>query len=70
MTSRAIFVPARLGSILKTAARIASHSPALAVFAQVAEADGNRTRRRRGAPSAGFEDRGAHQVPRRLRPRP
>jgi len=30
---------------------------------QVAEADGNRTRRRRGAPSTGFEDRGDHQVP-------
>ena len=28
-----------------------------------AEADGNRTRRRRGAPSTGFEDRGDHQVP-------
>jgi hypothetical protein len=37
------------------------------VFAQVAEADGNRTRRRRGAPSTSFEDRGDHQVPRRLR---
>lgn len=36
-------------------------------FSQVAEADGNRTRRRRCAPSAGFEDRGDHQVPRRLR---
>ena len=32
-------------------------------FMQVAEADGNRTRRRRGAPSTGFEDRGDHQVP-------
>lgn len=31
-----------------------------------AEADGNRTRRRRCAPSAGFEDRGDHQVPRHL----
>ena len=37
------------------------------VFAQVAEADGNRTRRRRSAPSTGFEDRGDHQAPRRLR---
>ena len=36
-------------------------------FAQVAEADGNRTRRRRSAPSTGFEDRGDHQAPRRLR---
>ena len=32
-------------------------------YVQVAEADGNRTRRRRGAPSTGFEDRGDHQVP-------
>ena len=32
-------------------------------FVQVAEADGNRTRRRRLAPSTGFEDRGDHQVP-------
>ena len=37
------------------------------VFAQVAEADGNRTRQRRSAALTGFEDRGAHQVPRRLR---
>src|ERR1017187_6122694 len=29
----------------------------------VAEADGNRTRRRRRAPSTGFEDRGGHQAP-------
>jgi len=28
-----------------------------------AEADGNRTRRRRRAPSTGFEDRGGHQAP-------
>ena len=33
----------------------------------VAEADGNRTRRRRGAPPTGFEDHGGHQAPRRLR---
>ena len=38
--------------------RVASPPPA-----RVAEADGNRTRRRRGAPSAGFEDRGGHQAP-------
>jgi len=31
-----------------------------------AEADGNRTRRRRGAPSTGFEDWGGHQAPGRL----
>jgi hypothetical protein len=32
-------------------------------FALAAEADGNRTRRRRDAPSTGFEDRGGHQAP-------
>jgi hypothetical protein len=37
--------------------------PVETAFEQVAEADGNRTRRRRGAPSTGFEDRGDHQVP-------
>src|SRR5215813_1453647 len=37
--------------------------------ARVAEADGNRTRRRRSAPSTGFEDRGGHQAPGRLRRR-
>jgi hypothetical protein len=31
--------------------------PCPAAFVQVAEADGNRTRQRRGAPLAGFEDR-------------
>jgi len=31
-----------------------------------AEADGNRTRRRRGTPSTGFEDWGGHQAPGRL----
>ena len=35
--------------------------------ALVAEADGNRTRQRRGAPLSGFEDQGDHQEPRRLR---
>jgi DNA-binding transcriptional LysR family regulator len=39
-------------------------------FGLVAEADGNRTRRRRGAPPTSFEDRGGHQAPRRLRRRP
>ena len=34
---------------------------------RVAEADGNRTRQRRSAALTGFEDRGDHQVPRRLR---
>lgn len=36
-------------------------------FVQVAEADGNRTRQRRSAALTGFEDRGDHQVPIRLR---
>ena len=35
----------------------------------VAEADGNRTRQRRGTPLTGFEDQGDHQEPRRLRAR-
>ncbi len=35
----------------------------------VAEADGNRTRQRRGTPLHGFEDQGDHQEPRRLRAR-
>jgi hypothetical protein len=33
----------------------------------VAEADGNRTRQRRGTPLSGFEDQGNHQESRRLR---
>ena len=37
------------------------------VSVQVAEADGNRTRQRRSAALTGFEDRGDHQVPKRLR---
>ena len=37
------------------------------VFAQVAEADGNRTRQRCGAALTSFEDWGDHQVPKRLR---
>jgi hypothetical protein len=36
---------------------------------QLAEADGNRTRQRRGTPLSGFEDQGNHQESRRLRPR-
>jgi hypothetical protein len=35
----------------------------------VAEADGNRTRQRRGTPLSGFEDQGNHQESRRLRAR-
>ncbi len=38
-------------------------------FLQVAEADGNRTRQPRRARLTGFEDRGDHQAPRRLRRR-
>jgi DNA repair protein SbcD/Mre11 len=38
-------------------------------FVLVAEADGNRTRQRRGTPLSGFEDQGDHQEPRRLRRR-
>ena len=43
----------------RTRAGVAGPVPAgeQATFAQVAEADGNRTRRRRSAPSTGFEDR-------------
>ena len=51
--------------IQKTASRLRTR-PGQA-YVQVAEADGNRTRRRRSAPSTGFEDRGGHQAPRRLR---
>ena len=32
-------------------------------FGLVAEADGNRTRQRRGAPLTSFEDQGGHQAP-------
>jgi hypothetical protein len=69
MTSCAINVPSRPVLAPETAVSTASRSPAQAEFPQVAEADGNRTRQRRSAPLAGFEDRGAHQVPRRLRRR-
>jgi hypothetical protein len=59
MTLRASNVPASAKMIMKPVPSLAGK----AEFAQVAEADGNRTRRRRCAPSAGFEDRGDHQVP-------
>jgi len=36
-------------------------------YVLVAEADGNRTRQRRGTPLTGFEDQGNHQESRRLR---
>ena len=44
-----------------------SSGPLRSGVAQVAEADGNRTRQRRGAALTSFEDRGGHQAPRRLR---
>ncbi len=44
-----------------------TRSDQLRAFAQLAEADGNRTRQRCGAALTSFEDRGDHQVPRRLR---
>src|SRR6516162_10477051 len=40
------------------------------LWRQLAEADGNRTRQPRGARLTGFEDRGGHQAPGRLRARP
>jgi hypothetical protein len=46
-----------------------SHKTNKTAFALVAEADGNRTRQRRGTPLSGFEDQGDHQEPRRLRAR-
>jgi hypothetical protein len=52
---------------MKMASGTAAPARSGAAFAQVAEADGNRTRRRRSAPSTSFEDRGDHQVPKRLR---
>jgi hypothetical protein len=39
----------------------------VSAYVLVAEADGNRTRQRRGTPLTGFEDQGDHQEPRRLR---
>jgi hypothetical protein len=44
-------------------------SPHRGARALVAEADGNRTRQRRGTPLTGFEDQGNHQESRRLRGR-
>ena len=46
----------------------ASQATNKTAFVLVAEADGNRTRQRRGTPLSGFEDQGDHQEPRRLRP--
>ena len=56
----AAFVPrraSRAGRIMKMASGIVASVRPGAAFAQVAEADRNRTRRRRSAPSTGFEDR-------------
>ncbi len=55
------------GRIMKMASGTDAPPRSGTAFVQVAEADGDRTRRRRGAPSTGFEDRGGHQAPRRLR---
>ncbi len=63
MTRCASNVPASAFSIMETATVPAGGEPAGTVSTQVAEADGNRTRRRRLAPSVGFEDRGGHQAP-------
>jgi hypothetical protein len=67
MTACASNVPAQSTSIMEMASVAATPASPEAVFPQVAEADGNRTRRRRSAPSTGFEDRGGHQAPGRLR---
>ena len=48
---------------MKMAFRASAHAPSAAVFPQVAEADGNRTRLPRSTRHTGFEDRGAHQAP-------
>src|SRR5580693_975387 len=48
-------------------ARSAAKTSRHLVFAQVAEADGNRTRQRYSAALTSFEDWGDHQAPRRLR---
>ncbi len=48
---------------LEGSAQVAPHG----ALVLVAEADGNRTRQRRGTPLTGFEDQGDHQEPRRLR---
>src|SRR6266702_376696 len=54
---------------METASAATPPTPSGAAFALVAEADGNRTRRRRDTPPTGFEDRGGHQAPGRLRGR-
>jgi hypothetical protein len=46
---------------------VTSQATAYAESALVAEADGNRTRQRRGTPLSGFEDQGNHQESGRLR---
>jgi hypothetical protein len=52
---------------LETTSEAVALTRPVAALVQVAEADGNRTRQRRCAPLTGFEDRGGHQAPRRLR---
>ena len=66
--ARASNVPARAryDPVMPDAGSAAEASRYL-VFAQVAEADGNRTRQRRSAALTSFEDWGDHQAPRRLR---
>jgi hypothetical protein len=54
---------------MKTALTTLKGTAVKAASPQVAETDGNRTRRRRDAPPTGFEDRGGHQAPGRLRGR-
>jgi hypothetical protein len=54
-------------SIMETTSEAVALTRPVAAFVQVAEADGNRTRQRRCASLTGFEDRGGHQAPGRLR---
>jgi hypothetical protein len=54
-------------TVSRSPATMASMTARRRASALVAEADGNRTRQRRGTPLTGFEDQGDHQEPRRLR---
>jgi hypothetical protein len=63
------FVPIGAPERYRDPAGESSHKSNKTAFVLVAEADGNRTRQRRGTPLSGFEDQGDHQEPRRLRPR-
>src|ERR1700733_1421847 len=62
-------VPISAGNGPALARRENPQVTAFPAYVQVAEADGNRTRQRRGTPLTGFEDQGGHQAPRRLRRR-